>query len=216
VTYTENIFVCLAAPLVIALFLIRGEIRRFIGFFIIGLLSCLLSGYVSSFIVAAAKSWYYSMTAAESMIRLTPVCEEIMKAMSVFFYVAVLRPKRTNIITVALAVGLGFATLENSSYILQNGASEFFVALVRGFASGAMHAVCAAILGYGLVLVHNRERIAFTGAFAALCAATTFHGIYNLLVSAEGFWLAAGYALPTLAAAAVMMVIKYAELRIKD
>lgn len=205
--YTENIFVCLAAPLVIALFLIKGEARRFIGFFSLGLLACLLSGYVNSFVAAAAaQNGYVSMTAAQSMIRLTPVCEELMKALPVFFYAAVFSPKRSRVIAASLAVGLGFATLENVCYITQYGVSDFLFALMRGLSSGVMHATCAAILGYALAFIYGQERMAFTGSFAALCAATTFHASYNLLVSADGLWRVAGYALPIITAVALLAV----------
>jgi len=205
--YSVNIFICLAAPLMIALFLIKGETQRFIGFFILGLLACLLSGYVGGFIASAAtQNGYVSMTAAQSTIRLTPVCEEILKALPVFLYVVVFQPKRSGIVTVALAVGLGFATMENTSYIMNYGVSQVLFVLTRGFASGVMHAICAAILGYGLTFIYKRERVAFTGSFAVLCAATTFHGIYNLLVSSSGLWLMAGYALPLLTAATLLIV----------
>jgi len=215
--YPVNIFICLAAPLVIALFLIKGRTRRFIAFFICGLLACLLAGYVNAFIAgAAAKNGYVSMTTAQSMVRLTPVCEEVLKALPVFLYAAVFRPKRSGIVTVALAVGLGFATMENTSQLMNYGASQILFVLTRGFASGSMHAICAAILGYGLAFVYKRERMAFTGSFAALCAAATFHGVYNMLVSAGGFWLATGYALPNIMAGGIMLCIMNAELRIKN
>jgi len=207
--YEANIFVCLSAPLLIAVFLLRGEARRFTGFFILGLAACFLSGYINGYLtVAAAQNGAVSMTAAQSLIRLTPICEETLKAMPVLLFAALYKPKQRDIITVSVGVGLGFATLENICYILQYGAEELFFILIRGFAAGIMHTICAVILGYGLAVALKHRRFTFTGSFAALCAATTFHAIYNLLVSADGFWQVLGYLLPIAAALAILFLMR--------
>ncbi|MDR0424348.1 MAG: PrsW family intramembrane metalloprotease [Clostridiales Family XIII bacterium] len=101
----------------------------------------------------------------------------------------------------------GFATFENICYISRHGAEDFFFVLVRGFSAGVMHAVCAAVLGYGLAFVYRRGRMAFPGAFALLCVASTFHGIYNLLVAGEGGLRTAGYIMPLIVVAAILFVI---------
>jgi len=204
--YLENIFVCLAAPLLIAVFLLEGEARRFIGFFLLGLTACLLAGYCNGYIEQAAVSGGLDYT--QFVVQFAPVCEEILKALPVLFYMAVFEPKRRSIVSSALAVGLGFATLENVNHIANYGAVELPFALVRGFSAGIMHAICAAILGYGLAFVYQRKWLALTGSFAVICAATTFHATYNLLVSAQGVWRGLGYILPAVAAAAIMIGIK--------
>lgn len=48
--YAENIFVALAIPLIIAVFLLKGDVRRFTGFFIIGLFACLLASHINGFL----------------------------------------------------------------------------------------------------------------------------------------------------------------------
>lgn len=206
--YAENIFVCIAAPLVIAVFLLEGDARRFVVFFTIGMAACLLSAYINNFIVAiAAGLEYFSMTSGQTTVRLTPICEEIMKALPVYFYVAVFATKRRDIISVALAVGLGFATLENCGYIVQYGAQDVLFTLLRGLSAGVMHAICAALLGYGLAFVYGRKYFAFAGSFAFLCMALTYHAIFNLLVSADGGLRIAGYILPEATAAALLFVL---------
>jgi len=207
--YEANIFICLSAPLLIAVFLLKGEARRFTGFFLLGLAICFLSSYVNGYLaVAASQKGIVSMTTAQSMIRLTPICEETLKAMPVLLYAALYQPKQRDIITVSVGVGLGFATLENICYILQYGAEELFFILIRGFAAGIMHTICAVILGYGLAVALTHRRFAFTGSFGTLCAATTFHAIYNLLVSADGFWQGLGYLLPIAAALIVLFLMR--------
>lgn len=207
--YTENIFLCLAAPLLIAVFLLKGDTRRFLVFFVVGLGACLLCAYINSFFALVVSGFEYaSLDYAQTAIRLTPVSEEVMKALPLFFYLAVFKPKRGAIIGTAFAIGLGFATLENCCYLIQYGAGEFLFVLVRGFSAGIMHAICAAIMGYGLAFVQGRRRLAFAGAVGCLCGATTFHAMYNLMVSGSGGWRVAGYLLPVLTAVALFFFVR--------
>ena len=48
-TYIENIFLCLAIPMILSLFFIRGRSRSYTLFVTIGMGICLLSAYVNSF-----------------------------------------------------------------------------------------------------------------------------------------------------------------------
>ena len=48
-TYIENIFLCLALPLILSLFFMKGRVRRYALFLTVGMAVCLLSAYVSSF-----------------------------------------------------------------------------------------------------------------------------------------------------------------------
>ena len=205
--YSESVFVCLAAPLLIAMYLLKGEVRRFIGFFLLGLLACLLAAYINSYFVAlVAGNGRAPLTTAQTIVRITPICEEVMKALPVFLFVALYEPKQgEEIIAAAIAVGLGFATFENASLILQDGSPDFFFALVRGFAAGVTHTLCAAILGLGLAAIYGRGRLVVPGAFALLCASSTFHAIYNFLTSFDGGIRLVGFALPAVTAAGVLL-----------
>ena len=205
----ENIFICLAAPLLIAAILLKGETRRFIGFFMLGLAACLLSAYINSGIAAAVSdNGYASLTIAQAMVQITPICEEILKALPVFFYVAVLRPKRDGIIAVSLAVGLGFAAFENCWYAVRGGALDVGFVLGRCLSAGVMHTTCALLLGCGLSLIYRRGRLAAPGSFALLCAASTFHAIYNLLAAEEGVLLVVSYLMPFTVAMVILTFMK--------
>ena len=208
--YSENIFVAIAAPLIIALFLIRGETRRFIGFFICGLLACLLGAYINAFLALAA-----GMGATEAAVKLTPISEELLKAVPVLFYVAAVKPDRDSLVTSALAVGLGFATFENACMLMQVGTSDFLFALLRGLVAGVTHAACAALLGYGLVFISDKKykHLLFPGTLGIFCAVTVFHATYNLLVTADKGWQGAGYALPLLMTLAILLWRKRVEMK---
>ncbi len=201
--YVENIYLCLSPPILIAFFLLRGEVRRFSGFFLVGLTVCLLSSYINSFLCGVS-----GMTPDEAIVKLTPLCEEILKALPVFMYAAVWSWKPEQITTSAMATGLGFATFENVFYISQYGADNLFFALVRGVSAGIMHAVCAAILGYGLVLVSRHRAFVFSGSLGLLCLSSVFHATYNLLAAADGAWRISGFFLPVLGAVALLPLVR--------
>ncbi|MDR0851236.1 MAG: PrsW family intramembrane metalloprotease [Clostridiales Family XIII bacterium] len=194
-----ELFIMLAAPLLIAAFLLRGDARRFAAFFLLGLGACLFAAYINSFLSLAA-----GMDIQEATIKLTPIIEEVLKALPVFFYLAVYAPKRGAILAVSVAVGLGFATLENAYYIMNIADQSLLYAVIRGFSAGAIHTVCAAILGYGLTQIYRRQFLTFPISFALLCAASTLHAMYNLFVTSGGVWAATGYLLP-IAAAGIML-----------
>ena len=199
--YAENIFVALAIPLVIAAVLLKGSARRFTGFYAAGLAACLLASYINGFLASAS-----GMTELEVTIRLTPICEELLKAFPVFFFAAVFEPKRSDLFSAAVAVGLGFATLESVCQIVAYGAAEFYFVLLRGFSAGAMHTISSAMLGYGLALLSRRRLILLPGSFGLLCAASVLHSLYNLFVTAWGAWRIVGYALPLATTAALYLL----------
>ena len=198
--YTENIFIALAIPLAVAVFLLKGDARRLFGFFLLGNTICLLASYINSFLASVL-----GMTEWELVVRVTPVFEETLKAFPVFFLFAIFRPDRKELFTSAVAIGLGFATLENVCLIVNYGASDFFFVLLRGLSAGVMHTTCAAILGYGLSRISINRLVLLPGALGLLCAVSVFHGIYNLFVTAWGIWRIVGYALPVVMASATFV-----------
>lgn len=209
-TYAENILIFLVAPLVIGFFLLKGETKRFIGFFLTGAVICLFSSYINSFIAGIS-----GMPQEEVLIKLTPMVEELMKALPVLFYVIVFMPNNESIFKSAIAVGLGFATFENCCFIVGNGAENLSFVLIRGFAAGIVHTLCAASLGCGLSLMNTRKHLPWYGAFASLCICITYHAIYNLLVSANGFWQRIGYIMPFAMAVMIIIVKNIVTLKMK-
>ena len=79
-TYIENIFVCLAIPLLLSLLFIRGRERTFVFFLLVGMTVCLLAAYVSSFFMR-----YYGASGIVTVIEITPMCEETMKMAALRF-----------------------------------------------------------------------------------------------------------------------------------
>lgn len=192
-TYIENVFVCLAAPLAVAaLCLGRRHLRLFL-FIFAGMAACLLSAYINTFLTAL-----YRADDLHAVTEITPVVEELMKFFPLLFYLLVFEPEQDSIRLAILTVAAGFATFENICYLIENGAEDLVFLLVRGFGTGAMHIVCGAIMSSGLVYVWRRAWLEIAGTCALLGAAITFHAIYNLLVAYGGALVYLAYILPVL------------------
>ncbi len=118
-TYIENIFICLAIPLILSLFFTKGRARSFTLFLTVGMGVCLLGAYVSSFFMG-----YYGVDTTVAAIEITPVCEEVMKLLPLLFYFLIFEPEPKELPSAAIAIAVGFATFENVCYLTENGAEN--------------------------------------------------------------------------------------------
>ena len=170
---------------------------RAVVFFLAGITACLFSAYINSFFTAVlADNGYTGLSIAQSMVQVTPVCEEFLKALPVFFFTYVFWPKRRDIAAASIATGLGFAALENIFILSRYGSEDIALALVCCLATATTHTVCAIIVGCGLAALYRKGLLALPGSFSLLCASSTFHAFYNLFVAEGGAWIIAGLVLP--------------------
>ena len=193
--YAENIFICLLIPMLFSLVFIKGETRSFVASFIVGMVLCLLSAYISGYLNIVS-----GFGPEDTAIFLSPVVEELMKFVPLLFAIYVFQPLDDNLVVGALGVGAGFATFENCCYILSVGASRFSYMLIRGLSVGVMHIVSMIALSFGLILARRYRILSFAGLLGAVSISMVFHALYNLLVSKPGLSSAIGYALPVLTA----------------
>ena len=203
-TYIANVFVCIAAPLFVAAFCMGKKYLRFFLFAFAGMGACLTSAYVNTFFAALCGADVFHATA-----EIAPVVEEIIKLLPLLFYLLVFEPEPERIRPAVLIIAVGFATFENICYLIQYGAEYLSFLLIRGFGTGAMHIVCGAIVGYGLVYVWQRRWLKVAGTCGLLGAAVIFHGIYNLLIAYGDRVQYVAYALPVLAVALGKIVGKF-------
>lgn len=192
-TYIENIFICLVVPLMLTLFFTSGNVRRFITFIIVGMGVCLLSAYITGFAMSR-----YGTSQTIVAIEIAPVVEEVMKLLPILFYLLVLEPHPRRLPIAAISVAVGFATLENVCYLTENGAANFYYLLIRGMSAGALHILCGIICGFGISYVFRHSWLKLTGTVGILGFCSGFHAIYNLLITADGAWKAAGCVFPSL------------------
>ena len=180
-TYIENIFVCITAPLLVTALCMGKRYLRFFLFVSGGMAVCLLSAYINTFFAAAGDA-----TPLQVTVEIAPMVEEVMKLLPLLFYLLVFEPEPEEIRSAVLLLAAGFATFENICYLVQNGAENLDFLLIRGFGTGSMHIICGAIIGYGLVYVWQRIWLKFAGTLGLLGVAVGFHDIYNLLIAYGG------------------------------
>lgn len=143
-TYIENIFLCLALPMLLSLLFTSGSPRRFTLFVVLGMATCLLSAYVSSFFMGR-----HQCSAVTTAIEIAPVCEEILKLLPLLLYFLIFEPDSHKLTPAAIGIAVGFATFENVCYLTENGAGSFVFLLIRGMSAGALHLVCGILTGSG-------------------------------------------------------------------
>ncbi len=189
--YIENAYICLVAPLLLAILCLRRDGRRALLSILAGMTTCLLSAYISAFIAGVVSA---DLTVASYEI--SPVVEEIMKALPVLFYLLIFEPNRSRVIHTTLLVAVGFATFENVCFLTSYGTSNLLNLLIRGFGTGAMHVVCGMVVAIGLFYLWDRVWLQAVGVLALLCFVITFHAIFNIFVIQNGivFWI--GSAIP--------------------
>lgn len=192
--YIENIFVCLVGTLIIAALIAKNKSRLIFLFIAIGMQTCLISAYINTFFARL-----YGADMLSAAIEIAPVCEEILKLLPLLFYILIFEPKPEEALNAVIAIGVGFATFENIIFLTQNYSVTLRHLLIRGFGVSAMHIVSGAIVGYGLFYIWSQAWLKLAGTLGLLCAAITFHAIFNMLVSMAEPIRYIGYLLPVFA-----------------
>ena len=206
--YIENTYICIAAPLLIAILILRREGRRALCFTLAGMTVCLLSAYISAFFSGAT-----GIGPEAAAYEISPVVEEIMKSLPLLFYVLIYEPDRKAAITGALMTSVGFATFENVCFLTSYGTSGLLRIVIRGFGTGAMHVVCGMAVALGLYFLWDQVSFRIVGTFALLCFVITFHALFNIFVNQSGavFWI--GSAIP-LTAVTVYLIFFRRKIRL--
>ena len=176
----EHIFIALASPLFVFCFVMEKEERRHLLSLLAGFGAALLAGYINS-----CFTMLFQMTGSEAVQNLTPIVEELLKMFPVLFFAEAFAQNRKQVITVAVEIGLGFAVLENCSYLVTYGSESLLFSIVRGLATGVLHPLCTMIAGIGVCLLYKRKKFATVSFFGFLCTAIMVHGTFNLLIEAE-------------------------------
>ena len=190
-SYIENIYICLAAPQLLAILALRKSARQHLIFLLSGMTACLFSAYVSTFLTGAL-----GVDISVASHEIAPVVEEVIKLLPVLFFLLIFSPDRKDAISAAMLVAIGFATFENVCFLTSYGSSDLLRLLIRGFGTGAMHAGCGMVMAVGLFFLWDQAWLRTVGVFALLCLVIRFHATFNLFVNQSGavFWI--GSAIP--------------------
>ena len=198
----ENIFICLAAPFLIAALGTNAGNRKNYLFIVLGFVCCIISAYLNTFF-----SVLYNAQDTYAILEISPVIEETVKLLPLLFGLIVFELCPEDGGNIIFNIAVGFATFENICYLLENGTGNLFYLFVRGFSSGAMHITCAFIIGYGLRVFRRPAALRAAGIFGLLCVAITFHATFNMLMKTDGIIKQLGYAIP-IASCIILLFLK--------
>lgn len=175
------LFISIIIPLSLMSLLFRGHSRLLIIFMIIGCYVCLFSGYLCGFLKDIMLLESFRMTFTTN-----PLMEELLKAIPIIFYGRVFKPRLKNLLECAMIVGIGFAVLENSYYLINNAYTVSITwAIVRGIGAGLMHGLSTMYVGWIVHYINVTPRLALPGTFGGLAVAILYHGIYNMLIQSD-------------------------------
>lgn len=183
------LFVSVFVPILLMACLIEKKARQPIIFVLIGIFVSVFAAEVNGLL-----QMLLPMSTFEVTIIVTPITEEILKAVPILVFAIVLDAKKEALFTAAMAVGIGFAVLENAYYLLNDASFNMIDAIIRAFGAGLMHGMCTLLIGVGISFVKKKSKIFVVGTFALLSTAITYHGIYNMLVQSD--YRAVGFLLP--------------------
>ena len=186
------LFIALVAPLILMLFMLRKRSRLLVGYMLVGIFVSLFVSELNTIILNMFQGNVIYVTTT-----ITPITEEIVKALPVLFYAIVFSDDREKIMPIAFATGVGFAMFENMVILVQNVETVTIGwAIIRGFSTALMHAVCTVAVAFGICFIRKRRKLFYCGTFALLTIAFIYHGIFNMLVQSDYKYV--GFVLPAI------------------
>ena len=174
------LFISISIPLLLMALLMEKKARLPILFMIIGIFVSVFASEVNGLLSKLLSMDTYSMT-----VIITPVTEELLKALPVLYYAIVISDKRERLFTASMAIGIGFALLENAYFLLNSDNFTIIIAIIRAFGAGLMHGMCTLLVGVGISFVKKKSKLFAVGTFGLLSTAIVYHGIYNILIQSE-------------------------------
>ena len=174
------LFVSVFVPILLMALLIEKKARLPIVFVLVGIF---ISVFAAEF--NGLLQTILSMSLFEITVIVTPITEEVLKAIPILVCAAFISDRKETLFTASMATGIGFAVLENAYYLLNDTSFNMFDAIIRAFGTGLMHGMCTLLVGVGICFARKHKKIFMVGTFALLSTAITYHGIYNMLVQSQ-------------------------------
>lgn len=175
------IFVSIFIPIFLMTLLVDKKARLPVVFVLIGIFISVFASEINGLLSKLLDYPIYHLTTT-----VTPITEEILKALPILFYAIVISDKKENLFTASMAVGIGFAILENAYVLIVNSSSFNIIdGIIRAFGSGLMHGMCTLLVGIGISFIKKKRKVFLVGTFALLSTAITYHAIYNMLIQSK-------------------------------
>ena len=183
------LFISIFVPIMLMANLIEKKARLPILFVLAGMFLSVFAAEVNGLFRNILPLNLYEPT-----IIVTPMTEELLKALPILFFFFFISDKRETLFTASMATGIGFAVLENGYYLLNATTWNILDGVIRAFGTSLMHGMCTLLVGVGITFVKKKRKIFWVGTFALLSTAITYHSIYNMLVQSP--YKMIGYLLP--------------------
>jgi RsiW-degrading membrane proteinase PrsW (M82 family) len=175
-----TLFVAISIPILLMALLVDKKSRLPIVFILIGIFVSVFASEVNGLLVKLLAMDMYSVT-----IIVNPVTEELLKMLPILYYALVVSDKKEKLFTASMAIGIGFAVLENAYYLLTYPNFSLLSAVIRAFGAGLMHGMCTLLVGVGISFVKKKRKLFAVGTFGFLSTAIVYHGIYNILIQSK-------------------------------
>ena len=183
------LFISISIPLMFMMCLVESKTRLPIIFMLSGIFMSVFASEVNGLLDQVLPMNMYDIT-----VIVTPITEEIFKAVPVLYYAILISDKREKLFTASMSAGIGFAILENAYYLMNHPRFSILSAVVRAFGAGLMHGMCTLLIGVGISFVKKKRKLFAVGTFGLLSTAIVYHGIYNILIQSK--YTAVGAFLP--------------------
>ncbi len=186
------IYMCFIIPMFPFLLILRDKRSQvLVGCLMAGISICFGAAYINrSLLILCGGDALYVTT------NITPISEEVLKAVPVLFLAYFISDERDFLLSAAFAVGVGFAILENTVILTSNIETVTVLwAFLRGIGAAFMHGTATAFVGYGMSYVKKKKKLFYCGTFSLLIAAIIYHALFNLIVQ-SGFGMVAFF-IPT-------------------
>ena len=174
------LFVSIFVPIMLMALLVEKKARLPVLFMLFGIFISVFASEVNGLLAQVLDMDLYHIT-----VIVTPITEELLKAMPVLYYAVVISDKREQLFTASMSTGIGFAILENAYYLLNFPNFNMLSAIIRAFGAGLMHGMCTLLVGVGISFVKKKRKMFAVGTFGLLSTAIVYHGIYNILIQSE-------------------------------
>lgn len=174
------LFVSVSIPMLLMALLVEKKARLPVAFMLIGIIVSVFSAEVNGLLSKAMSMEVYNFTTI-----VTPVSEELLKALPILYYALVISDKREKLFTASMATGIGFAVIENAFYLLNYPNFTMISAIIRAFGAGLMHGMCTLLVGVGISFIKKKRKLFAVGTFGLLSTAIVYHGVYNILIQSQ-------------------------------
>lgn len=174
------LFASISIPMLLMTLLVEKRARLPVAFMLIGIVVSVFAAEVNGVLSNVLSMDRYRITTI-----VTPVSEELLKALPILYYAIVITDKRERLFTASMAIGIGFAVLENAYFLLSYADFNMLSAIIRAFGAGLMHGMCTLLVGVGISFVKKKRKLFAVGTFGLLSTAIVYHGVYNILIQSQ-------------------------------